>query len=144
MATRKLGFLPLMNAIYDRLKSDSLTSTYAVYNYVPKGAIMPYVSFGTPIGVRSISFTTRDTQAEDNAVTVHVWSAAERDREAAQYMNNIVQAILGTDIPVTGYFDPLIAFLDMSELFIDDSVPTRLVRHGVLRFRFVMVPSWAS
>ena len=141
MATRKLGFLPLMNAIYDRLKSDLLTSTYAVYNYVPKGAVMPYVSFGSPIGVRSISFTTKDSQVEDNTIVVHVWSAAERDREASQYMNNIVQAILGSDLPVLEYFPPFIAFLDMSELFVDDSIPTRLVRHGVLRFRFVMAPS---
>jgi hypothetical protein len=140
MATRKLGFQPLMQAIYTRLG----TTGYTIYNYVPKNAVMPYVSFGAPIGVRSIPFTTRDTQAEDNSVTVHVWSAKEGDKEASEYMDDIVQAILGTDIPVTGYFDPLIAFLDMSELFIDDSVPTRLVRHGVLRFRFVMVPSWAS
>jgi len=141
MAIRKLGFLPLMNAIYDRLKSDSLTSTYTVYNYVPKGAVMPYVSFGSPIGVRSISFTTKDSQVEDNTIVVHVWSADERDREASQYMNNIVQAILGSDLPVFEYFPPFVALLEMSELFVDDSVPTHLVRHGVMRFRFVMAPS---
>jgi hypothetical protein len=102
---------------------------------------MPYVSFGAPIGVRSTSFTTRDTQAEDNSVPVHVWSAKEGDKEASEYTDDIVQAILGTDLVVSGYFTPFIAFLDMSELFVDDSIPTRLVRHGVLRFRFVMAPS---
>jgi hypothetical protein len=130
-----------MQAIYDRLDTHALTSAYHIYNYVPKNAAMPYVSFGSPIGVRSVSFTTRDTQAEDNTVTVHVWSALEGDKEASQYMNNIVQAILGSDITVLGYFTPYVVFLDMSELFIDDSVPTRLVRHGVMRFRFVMAPS---
>jgi len=141
MAIRRLGFQPLMQSIYTRLTTHSLTSAYTTYNYVPKNAVMPYVSFGAPIGVRSMSFTTRDTQAEDNTVTVHVWSAAEGDKQASQYMDNIVQAVLGTDLAVLGYFAPFIAFLDMSELFIDDSVPTRLVRHGVLRFRFIMAPS---
>jgi len=141
MATRRLGFQPLMQSIYTRLTTHALTNAYTIYNYVPKNAVMPYVSFGSPIGVRSISFTTKDTQAEDNTVTVHVWSAAEGDKQASQYMDNIVQAILGTDLAVLGYFAPFIAFLDMSELFIDDSVPTHLVRHGVMRFRFIMAPS---
>lgn len=141
MAIRKLGFQPLMQAIYTRLTTHALTSSYITYNYVPKNAVMPYVSFGTPIGVRSTSFTSRDTQAEDNTVIVHAWSALEGDKQASQYMNNIVQAILGSDLTVFEYFAPYIAFLDMSELFIDDSVPTHLVRHGVMRFRFVMAPS---
>jgi hypothetical protein len=141
MAIRRLGFQPLMQSIYTRLTTHSLTAAYTTYNYVPKNAVMPYVSFGAPIGVRSISFTTRDTQAEDNTVTVHVWSAAEGDKQASQYMDNIVQAVLGTDLAVFEYFAPFIAFLDMSELFIDDSVPTHLVRHGVMRFRFIMAPS---
>lgn len=141
MATRKLGFQPLMQAIYTRLTTNALTSAYTIYNYVPKDATMPYVSFGAPIGIRSIPFTTRDTQAEDNTITVHVWSAKEGDKEAAQYMNNIVQSILGTDLAILEYYPPFSALLDMSELFIDDSVPTHLVRHGVLRFRFIMAPS---
>jgi hypothetical protein len=130
-----------MQSIYTRLTTHALTSTYTIYDYVPKSAVMPYVSFGSPIGIRSISFTTKDTQVEDNTITVHVWSATKGDKQASQYMDNIVQAVLGTDLAVLGYFAPFIAFLDMSELFIDDSVPTHLVRHGVMRFRFIMAPS---
>lgn len=141
MATRKLGFQPLMAAVYTRLTTDALTSAYTTYNFVPRAATMPFISFGAPIGVRSMSFTTKDTEAEDNSITVHVWSAAEGDKQASEYMNNVVQAVLGSSLSVTGYFAPYKATLDMAELFIDDSVPTRLVRHGVLRFRFVMVPS---
>jgi hypothetical protein len=141
MATRKLGFSPLMKAIYTRLTTYGLTSAYRVYNYVPTNAVMPYVSFGAPIGVRSASFTTRDTEAEENSVTIHAWSAVEGDKEASEYMDNIVQAILSSGLTITGYFTPYLAQLEMSELFIDDSVPTKLVRHGVLRFRFVMAPN---
>lgn len=141
MATRKLGFQPLMKAIYTRLTTHALTSGYTIYNYVPPSAAMPYVSFGAPIGVRATGYVTRDSQVEDNSVTVHVWSTAEGDKEASEYMNNIIQAILGADLSIIAYFPPIAAFLDMSELYIDDSVPTRLVRHGVMRFRFIMTPS---
>jgi hypothetical protein len=141
MATRKLGFQPLLQAVYTRLTTHALTSGYTIYNYVPKNAAMPYISFGAPIGVRAISFTTRDTQAEDNSITVHIWSALEGDKQASQYMDNIVQAILGSGLTVTGYLTPYIAFLDMAELYVDDSVPTKLVRHGVMRFRFLMAPA---
>ena len=141
MATRKLGFSPLMKALYTRLITHALTNTYTVYNYVPATAVMPYVSFCAPIGVRSTSFTTRDSEVEENSVVVHVWSSIEGDKQASEYMDNIVQAVLSSGLTITGYFTPYLAQLEMSELFIDDSVPTRLVRHGVLRFRFVMAPS---
>ena len=141
MATRKLGFQPLMQALYTRLTTNALTSAYRVYNYTPKSAAMPFVSFGSPIGVPATRWNTRDSAVEDNSITVHVWSVAEGDKEASQYMDNIIQAILGSDISVVAYFTPFIAYLDMAELFIDDTVPTRLVRHGVMRFRFVMAPS---
>ena len=141
MATRKLGFQPLLAAVYTRLTTDALTSGYTTYNFVPRAATMPFISFGAPIGTRCLPFTTKDTEAEENVITVHAWSAAEGDKQASEYMDNIVQAILGSSLSVTGYNAPFKAFLDMAEIFVDDSVPTRLVRHGVLRFHFWMSPS---
>lgn len=141
MATRKLGFSPLLKAIYTCLTTNALTSAYTVYNYVPSAAKMPFVSFGSPTGIRSVSFTTKDTEAEENVITIHIWSAAESDKQASEYMDNVVQAILGSSLTITGYNAPYKAFLDMAEIFIDDSVPTRLVRHGVMRFHFIMVPA---
>jgi len=141
MATRKLGLSPLMKAIYTRLTTHASTSGYTTYNYVPKNAVMPYVSFGAPIGVRAASWTTRDSEVEENSVAIHVWSALEGDKQATEYMDNIVQAILSSGLSITAYFTPYLAQLEMSELFIDDSVPTHPVRHGVIRFRFIMAPS---
>lgn len=144
MATRKLGFSPLLKAIYTRLTTNALTSGYTFYNHVKDGAKMPYVTFGTPIGIRSISFTTKDTEAEENVITIHVWSKgddAEGDKQASEYMDNVVQAILGSSLTITGYNSPYKATLDMAELFIDDSNPLCLARHGVMRFHFIMVPN---
>lgn len=142
MTTRKLGYAELIHAIFDRIDTNALTSTYAVYGYVPPGTAMPYVSVGNPMGVISNSFSSRDTEAEENVVNVHVYSKYQGDKECADMMNNIVQAITGSSLSITDYSTPYVMpCLDYSEILIDDSDPNNLVRHGVLRFRFHMSPS---
>lgn len=141
MATRKLGFSPLMAAIYSRIHTGALTSTYSIYNMAPRSATFPYVTLGSPIGVKSESYSSRDYEYEDNVVSVHVWSAYNGDKECAEMMDNIVQTVLGTALTITGYETPIDARLDMSEIFVDTSDPERPVRHGVIRFRFHMISS---
>lgn len=141
MTTRKLGFTPLLKAIYDRIDTYTLTSTYRVYNFAPTNAPLPFITFGSPIGTRSDSFSSRDTQAEENVVTVHVWSSYAGDKEAADMMNNIVQALTSSALTITAYFNPFLALLDYADLVLDESIPTEPVRHGILRFRFHMAPS---
>lgn len=141
MATRKLGFSALMRAIYDRIDTHALTSSYSVYNHAPRSAAFPFVTFGTPIGTESRMLGSRDTEGETNIVTVHVWSEEAGDKECGDMMNNLVQAMLGSDLTVTGYFSPVDAVLDYADLSLDLSNPSRPVRHGILRFRFEMAPS---
>ncbi len=141
MTTRKLGFSEFIHAIYDRIDTGTLSSTYAVYGYVPPGTAMPYVSVGNPMGVISNSFSSRDTEAEENVINVHVWSKYQGDKECADMMNNIIQDITGTALSITNYSTPFLVFLDYSEILIDDTDPNNIVRHGVLRFRFHMAPS---
>ena len=141
MTTRKLGFSPLLKAVYERLTTDALTSSYRVYNFAPPTATLPFITYGSPIGTRSDSFSTRDTQAEENVFTVHVWSNYAGDKEAAEMMDNIVRALTGSALTVVAYFAPYLALLDYSDLVLDESIPTEPVRHGVLRFRFHMAPS---
>jgi len=141
MTTRKLGFSPLLKAIYGRLTTHALTSTYRVYNFAPNDAALPFVTFGSPVGVKSESFTSRDTEAEENVVTVHVWTDDLGDKTAAEMMDNIVQAVTSSALAITAYFNPYLVFLDYADIVLDESIPTQPVRHGVLRFRFHMAPS---
>lgn len=141
MGTRKFGASALMKALYNRIDTGALTSTYSIYNFTPRSATFPYVSFGSPIGVRSTMISTRDTEGEDNSVTVHVWSDKPGDKEAADMLNNIIQTVLGTDLDVYQYFAPVFAYLDYSEISVDTSDPNRPIRHGIARFRFHMAPS---
>lgn len=141
MATRQLGFSALMRAIYDRIDTHALTSSYRVYNHAPRTAAFPFVTFGSPIGTESRVLSTRDTEGETNIVTVHVWSEQAGDKECADMMNNIVQALFGTALSVTGYFTPVDVALDYSDITLDLSDGSRPVRHGIMRFRFEMAPS---
>lgn len=139
MATRKLGFSALGSAIYSRLTTGALTSSYRVYNYAPRDAAFPFVTFGSHIGVKSESYSSRDFEYEENTFTVHVWSAAPQDKECADMMNNIVQTILGTPLSILGYLTPIDTWFDYSDIMVDASDPERLVRHGVMRFSVTMV-----
>jgi hypothetical protein len=140
MTTRKLGFTALMTAVYDRLKAYSLTKDYKIYNYVPPSTTMPYIRIGLPVGGRSAMFGSRDYEAEDNVVTIHVFSNATHDYEAAGIMDNIVQALTSSDLSISGY-SYMAGFLDFSEIIVDDSEPANIVRHGLIRMRFHLIPT---
>jgi hypothetical protein len=141
MATRKLGLSPLMRAIYDRLKAHALTTAYTIYGYAPRNAAFPFITIGFGMGVESAKFTTKDSEVEENSVAIHVWSNYLGDKECAEMMDNVIQAILGSDLSIVAYFAPLLAQLDYSEIIIDATDPDNLVRHGVMRFKFHMTPS---
>lgn len=140
---RKLGFTQLLTALATRLAASSLTSGYTVYNKVPRtrdAPTFPYVTIGTPICVPDVRSSARDLEGEDISVGLNVWSSANSDKECADMMDNIIRAIAGSDLAVSGY-DYIIASLDMAEIIIDDTEPTRLVRHGVIRYRFHIIPT---
>lgn len=141
MATMKLGMSALMKAVYDRLEADADTTAYSVYNYVPATATMPYISFGAPMATESRRISTYDTKGESIALTVHVWSDEAGDKQCADIMAHVVDAICGTALTVTGYYVPLDIALEYADIMLDLSDPARPVRHGVCRFRVDMAPS---
>ena len=139
MPLHKFGVVELIAALYTRLTTDALTSTYTVYQAgsVPLSPSpeFPYVTIGGLLGGKSGGFTSRDIKGEDLVIHAHVWSDAGKDDEAGDMMDNIIQAVTGTDLSLTGY-TTLIGIHDFSQLMIDDTDPSRLLRHGVIRFRF--------
>lgn len=141
--TRKLGFKPLLDAFYKRLDTHILTMGYRVYNKgnVENDVTWPYIVFGTPMGKIDDVFTTRDTDSEDNVVIVDVWSDYPGDTEISEMMDNIVQAIKSSPLIITGYHNPPLTFLDYADVIDGAAESGRLVKHGLLRFRFLITPS---
>jgi hypothetical protein len=135
MALHKFGGSALLAAVYTRLTTSGLTSTYKTYNYVPTSATFPYIMIGGMIGGKSAAFTSTDIKGEDLVCHAHVWSNYQGDSECATMMNNIVQAITITDLSISGY-TTLIGIADFEQILIDETVPGQLLRHGIVRFRF--------
>ena len=87
-------------------------------------------------------FTTRDTESEDNVVTIHIWSKKERgggEKEVHDIQDNITQAITASALAITGYSSPYL-ILDFTDVMLDDTDPGRIITHGILRFRQQMSP----
>ncbi len=143
MPTRRLGFTALMTALYSRLTGHALTNTYTFYNFVPINASFPYHVIGKPLGNESASYKTRDKEAEENIIQIDSWFDEESgrgDKACADAMNNIIQAITGTALTITGYSNPDV-FLDYSDILKDDTEPGKIFRHGIQRIRFEMAPN---
>lgn len=141
MPLHKFGGSALLSAVYTRLTGAGWAAAmpgvtaYTVYNYVPGSASFPYIMIGGMIGGKSADWTSRDIKGEDLVIHAHVWSSDHGDGEASAMMNNIVQAITGTDLSITGY-TTLKGIPDFEQILIDATDPNALLRHGVIRFRF--------
>jgi len=121
----KSPLLPLQKAIYDRLK-DSLTCP--VYDHVPDGVAMPYVTLGEDTAV---DWSTKPEPGMEVTHTLHVWSDYKGMAEAKQIIDQVVQALTGSPLTIEG-FVVVVARLDM----IDTLRDSEGYRHGVVRFRF--------
>ena len=144
MGTRKLGFSALLTAVGVRLTTDPLTLGYTFYNYVPRGATMPYHVIGKLLGRESLSFNTRDTEAEENVIQIDSWvdeASGKGDKPCVDMMNNIVQAMTNAPFVMAGYDNSYLVFLDFANILKDDTEPGKIIRHGILRFRVEMAPS---
>lgn len=144
MALRKLGFVALMKAVFTRLGAD--LSTYDFYNHVPKNSSYPYHVIGKLMGVCSIEFTTRDTEAEDNAFQIDSWvdkTSGLGDKACAGMQDAIVQSLTASDLSMSGdgYHDSIRFVLDFASIMLDPENPELGLRHGILRFRVDMAPS---
>jgi len=107
---------------------------------------MPYHVIGQPLGRESLSFNTRDTEAEENVIQIDSWvdeTSGKGDKPCADMMNDIVQAMTNDPIVMAGagYDNSYLVFLDFANILKDDTEPGNIINHGILRFRVEMAPS---
>lgn len=116
---------PLQVAIKQRLGS---VLTCSVYDKVPDGAAMPYVTLGEDTAV---DWSTKLEAGQEVTHTLHVWSDYNGMKEAKQIMDTIIRVLTETPLTVEGFF-VVMARLDMMETMRDPEG----YQHGVVRFRF--------
>lgn len=129
------GSFALQERIYTTLNSDSnLTSTLgaAVYDDVPESSSYPFVSIGADT---TADFSTKDLSGSQVTLNLDIWSQYKGSKEAKNIMDRIHSLLHDTSLSVTGFNLVNLRF-ESSGVLRD---PDGITRHGVMRFRAVML-----
>ena len=127
----------LQEALYARLNNDStLTSTYgaAVYDEVPEGSGFPYVAIGEST---ALDYSTNDVTGSENTLVFHVWSQYRGAKETKNIMDRLHDLLHDYSLSVTGA-NLINLRYEFSDLVRD---PDGITRHGVMRFRAILLGS---
>jgi len=127
----------LQEALYASLNNDStLTSTLgsSVYDEAPEGSSFPYVVLGEST---AIEYDTKDVDGSENTMTFHVWSQYRGAKETKNIMDRLHDLLHDYSLSVTGANLINLRF-EFSDLVRD---PDGITRHGVMRFRAILLGS---
>ena len=130
----------LQQSIFTKITSGTLTDvagtsiTTKVFDDVPEGTSYPYVIIGEET---AINFGTKDKDANEHTLTIHVWSQYRGRKEIKNIMIQIYTILHNTDITVSGASLVNIRHEFEQTLLEADGI----TRHGVMRFRVVIFDS---
>ena len=130
-----IGNFALQSAIYTALNNDStLTTTYGagVYDDVPEGSGFPYVTMGEDA---SNDYGTKDLDGSTVTLNIHVWSQYRGSKEVKTIMDRIHTLLHDSSLSVSG-FNLVNTRFEFMDILRD---PDGITRHGVMRFRAVML-----
>ena len=127
----------LQEAIYTRLNDDntlSVTNGASVYDEVPEGTSYPYVTIGE---TTALDYSTNDVNGSEQTLTLHVWSQYRGTKESKNIMDRLHDLLHNYSLSVSGANLINLRF-EFSDLIRD---PDGITRHGVVRFRAVLLGS---
>jgi len=125
----------LQTAIFTLLSADNnLTSTLgaSVFDDVPEETAYPYVQIGEDT---AIDYSTKDLNGSDVSVNLDVWSRYRGSLEAKNIMDRIHTLLHDSSLSVAGANFINMRF-EFSDIIRD---PDGITRHGVMRFRAIML-----
>ena len=130
----------LQQSIFTKITSGTLTDvagtsiTTKVFDDVPEGTAYPYVIIGEETAT---NFGTKDKDANEHTLTIHVWSQYRGRKEIKNIMSQIYTILHNTDITVSGASLVNIRHEFEQTLLEADGI----TMHGVMRFRVVIFDS---
>lgn len=131
-----VGQFPLQEAIYSALNVNALTVdlSCAVVDEPTNDQSYPFVSIGD---ARADDYSTKDLDGGEYEITFDVWSQYKGSKECKQIMDKIHDLLHDSNISVTG-FNLINLQFDFSDILRD---PDGVTRHGVMRFRAIILGS---
>lgn len=131
-----IGQFPFQQAIFSALNVSAVTSDLScgVFDDVPQNASYPYIVLGEET---AIDFSVKDIQGGEFTVNIHVWSQYKGSKETKQIMDKIHDLLHNINLTVTG-FNLINLRFEFSDIMRD---PDGITRHGVMRFRAIILGS---
>lgn len=131
------GQWEFQQALFTALNGDStLTTTLgaSIFDDVPdhQAVTFPYVVIGEDT---MLDYSTKDLVGSDVTVTLHVWSQYRGSKEVKQVMDRVHTLLHDSNLTVTGR-NLINLRSEFSDVLRD---PDGITRHGVMRFRAVML-----
>ena len=125
----------LQTAIYTKLSTDNnLTTTLgaSVFDDIPEETPYPYVQLGEDT---AIDYSTKDQTGSEVTVNIDVWSRYRGSLQAKNIMDRVHTLLHDSSLSVTGSNFINMRF-EFSDIIRD---PDGITRHGVMRFRAIML-----
>ena len=125
----------LQTAVFSKLSTDSnLTSVLKakVFDDIPENTDYPYVQLGEDT---AIDYSAKDQTGSEVSVNVDVWSRYRGSLEAKNIMDRVHTLLHDSSLSVTGSNFINMRF-EFSDIIRD---PDGITRHGVMRFRAIML-----
>ena len=132
-----IGQFALQTTIYSTLSSDNtLTNTLGagVFDEVVENATYPFVALGEET---AIDYSTKDLDGGEFTINIHVWSQYKGAKETKEIMDRIHDLLHDSSLSVSGFNLANLRF-EFSDILRD---PYGITRHGVMRFRAIILGS---
>ena len=131
-----IGQFQLQQAIFSALNVSAVTSDLScgVFDDVPQNATYPYIALGEET---VIDYSTKDIDGNESTLNIHVWSQYKGSKETKQIMDKIHDLLHNSNLTVVGHNLINLRF-EYSDIMRD---PDGITRHGVMRFRAIILGS---
>lgn len=132
-----IGQFALQTTIYSTLSGDNtLTNTLGagVFDEVLDNATYPFVSLGEET---AIDYSTKDLNGGEFTINIHVWSQYKGSKQTKEIMDRVHDLLHDSNLSVSGFNLVNLRF-EFSDILRD---PDGVTRHGVMRFRAIILGS---
>jgi len=125
----KSPLLSVHDAIYNRVKE---VTDWDIYDHVEERKSCPYISMGP---LRGLRWCDKFEDGQEVYATLDFWSEHRGKAQAAEMMDDALQAITESDLTLAGGFRAALSVLDTNEVIVDIDGVTR---HGTLILKFLI------
>jgi len=126
----RLPLNSLQKGIYSRLTDGSFT--FDVYDEVPENTATPYAEIGgcsVALDLETVSECT---------TTLHAFSDTAGNKQCNDMLEMAIESLTSSALTLDEDFSQAMGRLELAEIFKEYHADGKLIRHGVLRFRWIL------